>query len=116
MMPFPYRITLQLDRAHDDAGFDDPVEVWTDEVRLALASPSEWDAAPADERGCEIIVEIRAAIAAVVAKHAAAQRPSTARDESSSPLPALAAEQPAARPSPPVVGEDGLATGPEDAR
>ena len=73
MIAFAYRITLQLDRAREDAGFDDPIEVWTDEVRLALASPSEWDASPADECGVEIMVEIHAAIAVVLAKHGVEQ-------------------------------------------
>ena len=116
MIPFAYRITLQLDRARDnDAGFDDPIEVWTDEVRLALASPSEFDAAPADERGGEIMVEIRDAIAAILTRHGIAPRPSTVRVESSSPLPAIAVEPPAACPPRSVVGEYGRATEREDA-
>lgn len=58
-----YRIVLQLDRAGDGDGFDDPVEVTTDEVAFSLAGPD------ADERGCALMDEVRAAIDAVLACH-----------------------------------------------
>lgn len=64
-----YRIVLQLDRAGDGDGFDDSVEVATDEVTFSLAGPD------ADECGCALMEDVRAAIDAVLARHGV-ERPS----------------------------------------
>jgi hypothetical protein len=63
-----YRIVLQLDRADDDTGFDDPVEVFTDEETFALSGSD------GDERGRAVMRGIAAAIDAIL-KRQGVERP-----------------------------------------
>ena len=60
-------IAIQLDRAlDDDADFDDPIEVATDEHHAALTGSMS---SAADARAATLFDEINAAIAVVLAKY-----------------------------------------------